>query len=202
MLTFETKKKFFSSLFVASGKATQSLSNEKSIALAESFLVLLSELANSNDSELKNIQGRNASELLFVSGTFIEDDTMMPVELTVNSIFIGSKKRGEFLFTVAVSSRQGNATSSNASFSDGKAFLQNSTLTVDRLRLGLEWLSPHYFSYLGFAPTVEDFIHLEVNEQKATLRFGGDNLPDKSPTPIKDAVLWEKTENILEPVFS
>ena len=79
--------------------------------------------------------------------------------------------------------------------------LADPKLQISSIRFSLEWLSPHYFSWLGQAPAIEDFIHfnLSVANNHLTIRYGGDNLSG-SQAPIKDIAFWDLFSTALSPL--
>ena len=209
-LPFESHKKFLSSLSKAKGEASFLLSTATLKALSSRLFALLLELLDrtSDTTTLANIQGENGSEIFFVQGTIKKSDTdhsdttesipqEIPFELKIRSKLKNSSGGSNYTFAITTFLDNQSIPLDRTLIND---LLTNTDLAISTIRFSLEWLSPHYFSWIGFAPTIEDFFHLTFQDStmRITVRYGGDNLTGTVQAPIKDVSFWQHIETAVQ----
>ena len=195
---FTTHKKFLSDVCRTEGHISQEITQQKSIEIAYSLFEYLSRVINlsSMKDTLINIQGAHAKELFYFYGKIINSNEEAElqeslVEVSITTQFIGSKKRGEYQFLLLIKvNGQMLSVLDTQLVEKITAQVKQKNLTTLSMRFGVEWLTPHYFSWAGFAPSVDDYIHASierVDDKKAslTMSYGGDSMPVGATSPIK-----------------
>lgn len=204
-LTYSRHKKIFSSLYRTEGSSSASLTaTQASQAALKLFHVAaqVTELAKAPEFVV-NIQGLNAHEIFFCSGSLLlDDDQPELVEVRLLSTYAGCKKRGQYLFSLALKVHR-----ETIPLYDGlaeqhiQALLAQDHFELDTCRLNLEWIVAHYFSWLGFAPSIDDFFYATIRKDdsayRLSTRFGGSQIAHPDESPIQATACWQALTEAL-----
>lgn len=144
---------------------------------------------------IENIQGTHAKEIFSFFGRVSdfddEDQLEEPCDIYVGSKYTRSPKAGNYQFKLHMRINGEPVSSYDPRLREkALSILRNKNCLIYDMKTGIEWLAPSYFSWTGFAPGVDDFVHVQVerlSERKTVLtaQYGRNNLSKDSTSPVK-----------------
>jgi hypothetical protein len=204
-LHYSKKKKIFSSSYSCEGDSSENIDLKSAITITKN-LFEVSSIACKLDTAPEfsiNIQGAFAKEIFFCAGHFLnQDNDPEPISIKLSTEYVGSIKRGEYRFSLLLK-MNGETVSLYDGLATNKILeaLNRDGFVLEECRFGLEWIVPHYFSWAGFAPSIDDYLYTTIIHKddvyQLTLRFGGADIIDPDVSPIKAIDIWQKFSSAL-----
>lgn len=154
----------------------------------------------SGERVLINVQGQSSSgEIMLIQGERIklnQDNIAIPFNMSLTGKYFGKKNRKEYLTRLFL-------------HVDGILIPNEEIITtlletileakfIQKCTLNFEFLYPHFFSWIGLAPTIEDAIELVIDKSLLKVLATGQNIENTENYPIKNKNFWISLTNALK----